>query len=76
MRSHSVMLMDGGDADPQTVTIDVKAMDIGQGFEIIYYSDIPSVLNTIDSQIPSPFAASTDTDRDDPEVRPTLATFL
>ena len=30
--------------DAQTITIDVKAMDKGQGFEIIYYSKIPDVV--------------------------------
>ena len=29
--------------EAQTITIDVKAMDKDQGFEIVYYSKIPSV---------------------------------
>ena len=52
----------GGDAD-QLVTIDVTAMDKGQGFRITYYSAIPDVSNVNDNLKVSPFQVGTDTDR-------------
>ena len=47
----------------QVIIIDVKAMDQGQGFDIIYYSDIPSVADGSVTDT-TPFIVQTDTDRD------------
>ena len=48
----------------QVIIIDVTAMDQGQGFDIIYYSDIPSVADGSVTDT-TPFIVQTDTDRNE-----------
>ena len=49
---------DATSTDTQTITIDVKAMDKKQGFEIIYYSKIPEVTDTQNSATTSAFSVN------------------